>query len=317
MSQRTYAALDVIVPLEIFLVLKELPNLNCRLTWEDAKAGTMVDIFPSTGAISALSVSAVGTIKSVNPGDTWIVPPGLNTKQTKRTVSSSDGTVIVTVSKVFARGLKVPRVTKILDKSNEKSNLTIGELAENAGYSTPFDVALSVRSLSKHLPKRSELSQPVVFAGLKKTSCSSKSDEVATTTPTINATKTKVMTNPYLKKAGAVAAPPRDTTNPPPSKRQALTTTVANPYKKRQMVQTTAKEPAVPLEAADDGAFEDVLQQTIDAAEAGNRGFDYGTFDLTENDLAWISLCLHSDTPLHEIAQSMVCDKWNPWRQKN
>jgi hypothetical protein len=118
MSQRTYAALDVIVPLEIFWVLKELPNLNCRLTWEDAKAGTMIDVFPSTGAISALSVSAIGTIKSVNPGDTWIVPPGPNTKQTKRTVSSSNDTVIVTVFKVFARGLKVPRVTKILDNSS-------------------------------------------------------------------------------------------------------------------------------------------------------------------------------------------------------
>jgi hypothetical protein len=201
-SQRVYAAFDVIKPLEIYDIMNAMPDLNARLAWSDAKVGMEVDIFPSTGSVAAVSVSAIGVIKSITPGDNWIVPAGISANQNQRKISSKEQTVIVTLKQVFAAGLKVPYFTR----GAEKRGLTLGALAEV--HDEEFAVLLSARNLSEHVPKRSKHSKSLPFGkrrvaqkALDGTSVEGQLDpkEVGTRK---RAAK-QPMQNPYAKKKAA------------------------------------------------------------------------------------------------------------------
>jgi hypothetical protein len=144
--QQLYAAFDAIKPLEIYDKLDAMPNLS----------GMDVDVFPSTGSIAVVLVNAVGVIKSITPGHNWIVPDRINANQNQRKISAKEQTVIVTLNKVFAKGLKVPHFTR----GTEKRALTLGALAF---HERPFVVLLSARNLSQHMPERSKLSRPIAF----------------------------------------------------------------------------------------------------------------------------------------------------------
>jgi hypothetical protein len=77
-----------------------MPNLNARLAWSDAKASMEVDIFPWTGSIAAVSVTAVGIVESIAPGNNWIVPDGIRTNQKQRKILAKEQTVIATLKNV-------------------------------------------------------------------------------------------------------------------------------------------------------------------------------------------------------------------------
>ena len=274
--QRIYSAMDVIKPLEIHEKLLLLPDLHTRLDWSAAIVGMEVDIFPATGSIAAVSVCAVGVIKSITPGTNWIVPDGLATNQKQRRLSQKEQTLIVTLQKVYAAGLKIPYVTRC----DDRRGVTLGDLA--SVHSGPFDVLLSARNLSKHLPDRSKLSAPILFGDQLKAAAPHAADSTdCVEDGATEQQKRKGVINPYPRKKKATSS--LDTSN--------------------EIIDADIDE--------QDNVLEDVLQETIDIAEeAGtNRGFDYALLDLNEADLQWISVCLSSDSPLHELAESITCDK--------
>jgi hypothetical protein len=80
-----------------------MPNLNARLAWSDAKVGMKVDIFPSTGSIAVVSVSAIGVIKSITPGNNWIVPDRISANQNQRKISAKEQTVINVIAQSVRR----------------------------------------------------------------------------------------------------------------------------------------------------------------------------------------------------------------------
>jgi hypothetical protein len=88
-----------------------MKNLNARLAWSDVKVGMEVDVLPSTGSIATVSVSAVGVIKSITPGNNWIVPDRISANQNQCKILAKEQTIIIMLHKVFAKGLKVPHFT--------------------------------------------------------------------------------------------------------------------------------------------------------------------------------------------------------------
>ena len=63
----------------------------------EVKVGMKVDIFPISGDILNLSVSAVAKLKSITPGDTWILP-GDGYKKGVQKVSIGQKIFLVSVS---------------------------------------------------------------------------------------------------------------------------------------------------------------------------------------------------------------------------
>ena len=134
-------------------MLNNMPDLSKRLTWNEATVGMEVDIFPNSGNITTLSVAAIGNIKSLTDGDAWILPEGLN--RSVQRVSKKLLLVLVRVTKVFARGLK------ILYLQTQKGKLVyISDITKDQDT---FDVMLLACQLSCHLALQTEYSKALWF----------------------------------------------------------------------------------------------------------------------------------------------------------
>mmetsp|Transcript_21282 Transcript_21282/g.32144 ORF Transcript_21282/g.32144 Transcript_21282/m.32144 type:complete len:216 (+) Transcript_21282:492-1139(+) len=148
--QRKYAALNVMVPLEIYDELQKLPNLGAQLTFQELEKGMEVHVFPTTGNLLMMSVAAIGKVKSVAVGETWIVPESFTpaTRTTQRYV-------IVTINQVFARGIKVPYMSKQRNgSSTEKAEgAFISDFAAASGGNA-FDLMIGVSQLARPLQQR-------------------------------------------------------------------------------------------------------------------------------------------------------------------
>jgi hypothetical protein len=339
-SQRVYAAFDVIKPLEIYDKLNAMPDLNARLAWSDAKVGMEVDIFPSTGSVTAVSVSAIGVIKSITPGDNWIVPVGISdANQKQRKISSKEQTLLVTLKQVFAAGLKVPYFTR----GTEKRGLTLGALAQV--HHEEFAVLLSARNLSEHLPKRSKHSKSMPFGPRRVAQKYQSRPLDSTGTSSVEGqlldlkevgykkrASNQPVRNPYAKKRTSVKRPSSNqpVRNPYAKKRTSVSEassknqqSIQNPYAKKKR---TVKKPVLESEASSNesrastapapttaptGTVENVvdtdeselMEDVLDAtiADSENDGFDYEGLDLNEQDLLWVSALLGTDSSFQDI----------------
>jgi hypothetical protein len=108
------------------------------------------------------------------------------------------------LNKVSAEGLKVPYFTR----GTEKRALTLGALA--SVHEHPFDVLLSARNLSQHLPERSKLSRPIIFGARGADRQSHETNIVVdeaipkeAASQKRGASEKTIMANPYVKKPKA------------------------------------------------------------------------------------------------------------------
>jgi len=333
-KQQEYAALDVIKSLETYLNLDNLPNLAARLAPDEAVRNLQVDIFQSSGNISALtSVAAVGVVKSNSRGLQWRPPPGLGIRQQTMTVTQNQ--CLVTIDKVYASHLKVPNLTRSGD--GDAVCVTLGDLARVLG--SPFDVILPVRMLAKYLAKRTKNSSQHYLAQAHKGNSSREIDGTTATIPTgaseISTAKLPPQepmiiprVNPYRRKP---AGP-----TPHPTAKTAIPTTGATPQPPIVPVVNLyggkAQRPLLqpPPPANDEGLLpgdsstnalpyfeveEEAMQQREDFEEFDvtlAAEVDYSSLALSESDLHWIKVCLDatsSTSTMREVADAMKCSK--------
>jgi hypothetical protein len=205
--------------------------------------------------------------------------------------------------------------------------LTLGALA--LVHEHPFDVLLSARNLSQHLPEQSKLSRPIIF-GARGADHQSRETNIVhdeaipkeAASQKRGASEKNIMTNPYAKKPKA-SLKKTIMENPYVKKPKAsLKKTTANPYAKKpkaspadgpvEMVRDSAAvigTDEIDTDDKSEASMEDLLAETIEASEDGNPGFDYENLQLNEENLVWISVCLATDVPLQDIAESIYCDK--------
>jgi hypothetical protein len=86
-------------------------------------------IFPINRSIAAVSVYAVGIIKPSMPGNNWIVSDGVSANQKQRKISAKEQTVIIMLKNVFAEGLQLLYLSRILQSQISVISLTIHQKA--------------------------------------------------------------------------------------------------------------------------------------------------------------------------------------------
>lgn len=283
-DQEIYATLDVIKPLDVYFELAKLTNLAARLTVLEASKGTKVDIFPTSGSVVAMaSVAAVGFIKSDTLDDVWHPPACLGTKTKNLYVKPTRR--LVRIEKVFARGLKVP----YLSQEASGDRILFGDLADvSAG---PFDVILPVHMLANCVLKRSEHSIAMDFGSRLK-----KPPEDQGPVAWVEPAPKRLPVNPYPK--------PRT---------ESTLAAGTNPYGKRKHAVPSTHEPSA-SESAENGAA--ILEESHDIEVLDmDQDVDYSTFDLSSDDIKWITFCLKatgSSSSMQEVAIAMDCPHLNP-----
>jgi hypothetical protein len=103
-EQHTYAALDAIKSLEVYVALAPLPDLTLRLSVDAVRSGLEVEIGPGAGSMATLSARAARCI--IEQAAEWASPRGCR----PATMKSTQSRVLVRVTEVLAPGLIVPNV---------------------------------------------------------------------------------------------------------------------------------------------------------------------------------------------------------------
>ena len=103
--QLRYAVLDVVLPLNLYLDMKDLPDLTKRLTVDEAKVGVKIDLVPATGTMSAACLATRSAIGIIVDASECKSPSGVTPELAK----AGDGCVVVQFDRILSPGLKLPR----------------------------------------------------------------------------------------------------------------------------------------------------------------------------------------------------------------
>jgi hypothetical protein len=135
-EQQTYAALDAIKSLEVYVALAPLPDLTLRLSADAVRSGLKVEIGPGAGSMATLSARAARCI--IEEAAEWASPRGCQPATMKPTQSR----VLVRVTEVLAPGLIVPNV-----KGADGSSMTLGSFGP-----PPFLLIVPLKMLKPRQP---------------------------------------------------------------------------------------------------------------------------------------------------------------------
>ena len=101
-AQVVYGALDVIVPLHVYVKTAGMLDLTQRLRIEDIEEDKLVDVVPRDGSIICMTSRAATAV--ILPSAPTESPTGIN----PNLVQSGDGTVLVRIEELYSPSLLVP-----------------------------------------------------------------------------------------------------------------------------------------------------------------------------------------------------------------
>ena len=140
-EQITYAALDVVVGIDVYFHLSTLPDLVRRLAAHDAIVGCLTDIVPSHGSINVMGTrAAIGSIAACS--GVWKntlsgTPLSVNISATRR---------LVEITKVTAPAFIVPGL-----KRADGGSVTLADCG-----APPFQIVLPLTVLGPHIESRAD-----------------------------------------------------------------------------------------------------------------------------------------------------------------
>jgi hypothetical protein len=153
-AQATYAALDVIKPLEAYYKILEMPDLSQPMDPGCCTPGVLVDIVlpharnnrhkAGNGFQQVGDLATRGAIGMIAEVDRVSNPTGVSPGHVK----ANEQTCVVEITEVLAPSLAVPRHQ--VCKGNKKEQAYLGDFQLSGNQS--FQIVLSLTMLRKHLP---------------------------------------------------------------------------------------------------------------------------------------------------------------------